>query len=111
MMLIAGPCVDPAQRGRELGGFVEYRGCARRARGGHFGRFGAPFGHGGGLGGINGRYEARCLRPLVAANSPSHLKVDSVKQDVRCNDNHLGRSVGMIVVGQGFMFVAPHEWL
>jgi len=25
--------------------------------------------------------------------------VDSVKQEVRCNDNHLGRFVGMIVVG------------
>src|SRR5437867_4966319 len=34
-------------------GFFGYRGCcARRAQGGHFGRFaGAPFGHGGGLGG------------------------------------------------------------
>jgi len=27
------------------------------------------------------------------------LGVDSVKQEVRCNDNHLGRFVGMIVVG------------
>jgi len=25
--------------------------------------------------------------------------VDSFKQEVRCNDNHLGRFVGMIVVG------------
>jgi hypothetical protein len=25
--------------------------------------------------------------------------LDSVKQDVRCNDNHLGRLSGMIVVG------------
>ena len=32
-------------------GFFLYRGCARRARGGHFGGFGAGFGHGTGLGG------------------------------------------------------------
>ena len=32
-------------------GFFHYRGCARRAYGGHFGRFGPDFGHGGGLGG------------------------------------------------------------
>src|SRR3979411_2256567 len=32
-------------------GFFLYRGCARRAHGGHFGRFGAGFGHGTGLGG------------------------------------------------------------
>ena len=32
-------------------GFFHYHGCARRAHGGHFGRFGADFGHGGGLGG------------------------------------------------------------
>ena len=32
-------------------GFFAYRGCARRMHGGHFGGFGAPFGHGGGLGG------------------------------------------------------------
>src|ERR1700694_6113523 len=31
--------------------FFGYHGCARRAHGGHFGGFGAPFGHGGGLGG------------------------------------------------------------
>src|SRR6266566_8653140 len=32
-------------------GFFGYRGCARRAHGGHFGGFGAAFVHGGGLGG------------------------------------------------------------
>src|ERR1700693_1147970 len=32
-------------------GFFLYRGCARRVHGGHFGRFGAGFGHGTGLGG------------------------------------------------------------
>jgi DNA-binding PadR family transcriptional regulator len=32
-------------------GFLFYRGCARRAHGVHFGRFGAGFGHGGDLGG------------------------------------------------------------
>jgi DNA-binding PadR family transcriptional regulator len=32
-------------------GFLFYHGCARRAHGPHFGRFGAGFGHGGGLGG------------------------------------------------------------
>jgi DNA-binding PadR family transcriptional regulator len=32
-------------------GFFLYRGCARRAHGGHFGRFGGGFGHGTGLGG------------------------------------------------------------
>src|ERR1700732_2965748 len=32
-------------------GFFGYHGCARRAHGGHFGGFGAPFGHGGGCGG------------------------------------------------------------
>src|SRR5258707_3043929 len=32
-------------------GFFHYHGCARRAHGGHFGRFGADFGRGGGVGG------------------------------------------------------------
>ena len=32
-------------------GFFMYRGCARRAHAGHFGRFGAGMGHGAGLGG------------------------------------------------------------
>ena len=32
-------------------GLLHYHGCARRAYGGHFGRFGADFGHGAGLGG------------------------------------------------------------
>src|ERR1700682_4143311 len=32
-------------------GFLGYRGCARRSHSGHFGGFGAPFGHGVGLGG------------------------------------------------------------
>ncbi len=32
-------------------GFFHYRGCARRVHGGHFGRFGPDFGHGGGIGG------------------------------------------------------------
>ena len=32
-------------------GFWFYRGCARRAHGGHFGGFGTAFGHGGGFGG------------------------------------------------------------
>src|SRR4029453_1414258 len=32
-------------------GFFGYRGCARRAHGGHLGAFGAHFGHGGGFGG------------------------------------------------------------
>src|SRR6266853_2913234 len=35
----------------EMHGFFGYRGCARRAHSGHFGGFGAPFGHGGGFGG------------------------------------------------------------
>ena len=33
--------------------------------------------------------------------------VDSVKQNGRFTDNHLGRSTGMIVAGYSAMFVAP----
>ena len=36
------------------------------------------------------------LCPLWEWISPN---LDSVKQDVRCNDNHLGRLSGIIVVG------------
>jgi len=42
---------------------------------------------------------------FTTANSPQRFKpelerlLDSVKQDLRCNDNHLVRWSGMIVVG------------
>jgi hypothetical protein len=43
------------------------------------------------------RVLAKHYQPEHGNDGPSWL--DSVKQDVRCNDNHLGRSAGMIVVG------------
>jgi hypothetical protein len=37
--------------------------------------------------------------------------VDSVKQEVRFTDNHLGRSAEVIVGGQVVMVVAAPSWL
>src|SRR6266436_5147687 len=63
----------------EMHGFVGYRGCARRVHGGHFGGFGAPFGHGGGLGGRGffggrklGSGELQLVILALLAEAPRH---------------------------------------
>lgn len=50
---------------------------------------------------IEGWYNPRRRHSGLGRVSPINFErsLDSVKQDVRCNDNHLGRLVGMIVVG------------
>ena len=58
-------------------GFFSYRGCARRAQGGHFGRFGAPHGEGfGGRGFFGGR---KLVVPDGLATRPT---TDKVRQAV-----------------------------
>jgi len=60
-------------------GFFHYRGCARRAYGDHFGRFGPDFGHGGGLGGRGffggrklGSSELQLVILALLAEAPRH---------------------------------------
>src|SRR6266853_5615763 len=63
----------------EMHGFFGYRGCARRAHSGHFGGFGAPFGHGGGFGGRGyfggrklGSSELQLVILALLAEAPRH---------------------------------------
>ena len=76
-------------------GLLHYRGCARRAYAGHFGRLGSDFGHGGGLGGRGffggrklGAGELQLLILALLEERPQHQGQGDVKQQVQVHQQH-----------------------